>query len=330
MRMKPIPIASLPENLKIKALAAFRNVADTQRGEPERLGGAYAHQYNKGLTHARGLYLYQTEHVGDISHRMSQNHCDKWHYGYEWAGRKIDSALRDLRRHYGFSTEVEQNIRANYKYETEQSTDAYEGTFEQFVKEFEQAADRYAAAHSKVPVYNAAQFHAREAAVALGQRNYRRAQTHLEALETHLDTDWEEYASMVMFDDAGNVLPYPWTTVSESVEDNGFMSDYIANTEDNSVWQNHRVYENALIKISPTDSNDIMIETLASVDKKPVTIHVGLELLVRLADKHGVDLEIPANIYSTNRGHNGYDVFVAATQMGFKPRPGTGLFRQAR
>jgi hypothetical protein len=110
------------------------------------------------------------EHVGDITHRMSHLAGRGVVMGYE----KVVKTLRWLSHRYGFEREFRENIINNANYRG--------------VKPAELAADvrsklgQYAAAHAKLPVYNEAQWLARQAAIALGHEQFGEARQCLEHL----------------------------------------------------------------------------------------------------------------------------------------------------
>ena len=92
-------------------------------------------------------------------------------------------------------------------------------TFDEWWDKLKEAGKEYADAHSQLTVYNEAQWHAREAAVAFGRMKYSDAWKHLEALEEKLEDPevWQEYAAQVKLDEEGN--PIPFRSVVKSWDD---------------------------------------------------------------------------------------------------------------
>lgn len=203
----PTRIADLPPEQQQKALAAFVATANAQRhGDPEIL--ATSIPANPGLFHAMGLFTHMAEHVGDLTHRMAQKRAERMTYGFEMVREKVRRALGYLRNGYGFAHEVEDNLRNNHAYRVENG--AFAGDLAAFKAAFAEGAKRYADAHAAIPVWNEAQWHAREAAVALGQQRHAAVLHHLEALERHLGDEaaWAGYASQVRMDAAGEPVPF--------------------------------------------------------------------------------------------------------------------------
>jgi len=147
---------------------AFIALADAQRGEPEsameraqqRLGKEPYYQSANALGDS-------LEHVGDLTHRMSEETA-LWpgrngdaHYGIEYVGAKVAKGLRLLRN----PTDLERMAK---------------------IPDFPELK-AYSAAHAKLPVYNRAQYSAREAAVYLGEKNFPVARMHLDNLQGLID-----------------------------------------------------------------------------------------------------------------------------------------------
>jgi len=156
-------------------------IADLQRGEPEEamLKVQFA---NEG-----GVLNFIVEHVGDIIHRMNERIMFQY-AGYEYVKDKVIKALRTLTNEYGFEKEMEENIRNNARF-----LKVPEDALRQKVYN---ALEKYAEAHSKLPVYNDAHSHARDAAVSLGYRDFKSTIRHLRELEKHLGSmqEWVVYA----------------------------------------------------------------------------------------------------------------------------------------
>lgn len=196
-------IADLSPDVQEKALASFGTLARAQRGKPERMGGAV--RFNVPIFHATGLWTWMSEHVGDLTHRMAESHCEKWSYGFGPVTEKIDRAFRYLSS--GFADAVETNIKNNYEDAVEHN--GLTQAFDEYVEEFKAGARLYADAHRELVVYNPAQYHAKQAAVALGMLYYSKMIQHLSELKAHLDDPgmWSDYASLVDMS-GGEARPY--------------------------------------------------------------------------------------------------------------------------
>ncbi len=177
-----------------KVVDAFEKLADDQRGAPE-----YAMlQVQKAM--GGGVISAAVEHIGDLSQRMSKG--VRWGYGGEnEVGKKTDTMLRLITRPYGFAREMEENIRSNANYGKQD--------VEEYRKRIDDALKVYAAEHRKLKVYNRAQFVAREAAVALGEKRYGTVETNLSTLKDMVDSkDWWKHATYYRTDEFGNLLEY--------------------------------------------------------------------------------------------------------------------------
>ena len=200
------PIREFPEDIQKKALTAFHALANAQRGRPEVL--ATSPKANPGLYNATGAFTWMTEHVGDLTHRMSESYCDRLAYGIEAVAEKVRKALRYFTNGYGFWREVKGNIENNFHFRQKEyhiNTD-----FETFTQDFIEGAKAYADAHIVLTVWNEAQWHAREAAVALGLRHFTELEHHLNIISNHLAQgreSWSDWASMITVDN-GELIPY--------------------------------------------------------------------------------------------------------------------------
>jgi|WetSurSiteA1Bulk_404760.scaffolds.fasta_scaffold20084_6 hypothetical protein len=170
--------ATLPPDV----VQTFFELGDSQRGKPEiamtkaqfALGG--------------GVLSVAIEHTGDLTHRMT----DQLKYGSAGYGNvksKVDKVLNLLRSGYGFRREYVENL--------EDNADFAKVPRGEYMGKAIAALDVYAREHSKLRVYNEAQWHAREAAIALGGRDFSKATMHLSALEKKLKTkeEWTAYAT---------------------------------------------------------------------------------------------------------------------------------------
>lgn len=206
--MKPILVQDLPENLKQKALNAFNELADNQRDLPERMGGGGPLNSNPGKLHATGIWLLLTEHVGDLTHRMAQKRCENINYGAEMIVEKCDRACGYLGARYAIGRDIDEQVKNNWHYATDvvHKTDI---TLEEWRAQWIESGERYAMAHSKLVVYNSAQHSARQAAIAVGLRQYDTAFRYCDWLrEKAKSAEWKNYAGSVIFDNSENLLTF--------------------------------------------------------------------------------------------------------------------------
>jgi hypothetical protein len=140
---------------------AFNKLADMQRGKPEMAMLVVQDTLKKepySSTRGNGPLNYLVEHVGDLTHRMAEKYATSpgSEMGIEYVEPKIRSALRILDNRLDF----------------------------QVLNEFPEMPElaRYADEHRKLPVYNEAQRLARDAAVAIGERDFNLAKSNLQKL----------------------------------------------------------------------------------------------------------------------------------------------------
>jgi hypothetical protein len=141
-------------------LEDFKKLADDQRYRPELAmldAQKVLHNYPNGASLG-----YALEHVGDLTHRMSQRFCERMGYGEEWVAPKVKIGLQYLKNIP--DTEAAMAIPDLPELKT------------------------YATEHAKLKVYNAVQKAARDAAVALGYRKFNLARKNLEYLQGLIDS----------------------------------------------------------------------------------------------------------------------------------------------
>lgn len=160
---------------------AFAKLADDQRGLPER--AMLKVQYANG----GGVLNFVVEHVGDITHRMTEM-FEFLKGNIENVGDKVEKTLRTLRYGYGFEREHIGNMKNNADYDSI--------SFEEQKEKVDNALKIYATEHRKLKVYNEPQKWARDAAVALGEQQWKVAIINLERLEELLK-DSDEYVKAV-------------------------------------------------------------------------------------------------------------------------------------
>lgn len=196
-----------------QVVEAFQRLANQQRGRPERA-------MLNVLFHYGGGPLYIVEHVGDLIHRMSQQHAYDPEAGRFEVLPKIDRALRSLRHPYGFRRELAESIANNACYRAapeekkrNQYSHAHDGTCAATIAAYKCDLDvlllAYADEHRKLPVYNRPQQLAQAAAVALGEQRFEDVTEILEELLTIAEDDdrWVAEATACQLDAAGWPVP---------------------------------------------------------------------------------------------------------------------------
>lgn len=162
---------------------AFTELADLQRGAPEMAmlrAQKVLGDYRSG--NALGMAL---EHVGDITHRMSQ-HGGAWNnFGLEFVAPKVRTGLSVV-------TNVVDSARIAE------------------IPDLPELA-RYAEEHAQLPVYNKAQAAARDAAIALGKRDLAEARRQLEYLQGLIDSGEYSKIAGTFNDNSGVVRAYHGT-----------------------------------------------------------------------------------------------------------------------
>jgi len=177
----------------------FHTTADTQRGPPEQA------MLNIQSLIGGGVYSHVVEHVGDLTHRMAEK-FDWAKGGIDLVHDKVEKTLRSLESGYGFDKEMQENFESNFRFLSEHGRMPFD-TIEEFMGEARKLSVLYAHEHSKVPVFNEPQMHAREAAVELGQWNFPKAIEHLRWLQNLMkdeDKYHEEVAKVTMREGADN------------------------------------------------------------------------------------------------------------------------------
>jgi hypothetical protein len=159
-------LAEIKEQLPPQVAAAFMAVADQQRGAPEHV------MLKVQRVMGGGVLSVMVEHIGDLTHRMTE-HADAGFWLEDIIQEKVRRGITYLTSPYGFEKEMHENMKAN-------NTD---------VEKLDALLLQYANEHENLPVYNAAQYHGREAAIALGYKDWDKSLRHLQTLQMMLDKD---------------------------------------------------------------------------------------------------------------------------------------------
>ena len=171
----------------------FHALADQQRDRPEHA------MLQVQLAYGGGPLNPVVEHTGDLIHRMTEKNTFAT-AGYEYVKPKVEKLLSWMHRemydwqHPGqlFDDEVRRSIGRNRDYYAE--TDP--GKAMAYLTDVDDSLEKYATEHRKLKPLNEAQRHANQAAIAVGERRWGDAISHLRELEKHLGSrdKWIEYA----------------------------------------------------------------------------------------------------------------------------------------
>jgi hypothetical protein len=173
--------------------AKFQELAYAQRGAPE---DAMLRCQHHPL--GAGIGPNALEHVGDLTWRMSDRFSQ--YKGQPGAMmEKVEKTLRWLTNDYGFQREMNGNMLNNYEARKPRLSGK---SYDELKAEFFGLWDAYAEAHSQLRVFNYPQRIARDAAVALGKRDFARCIVFLRQLETMLNKGRESW-----FEEAGAYKP---------------------------------------------------------------------------------------------------------------------------
>lgn len=188
-------ILEVADTLPPEVAQAFEQLGDLQRGDPEVIM-AQAQRVIAGGNIGSVL-----EHIGDITHRMTRQGGLK-HWGLEEAAIKIERGYRWLNSGYGFDREFQDGLKHAAKHQ--------KLPLDEMQRRATTIMNRYADAHSRLPVYNRAQWLARQAAISLGRQRFDSTLTVLAQLY-QMSRDpavWRQHADEFQQDAAGNLLPY--------------------------------------------------------------------------------------------------------------------------
>jgi len=166
----------------------FDKTAGAQRGDPERA------MINLQMFLGGGVFDYVLEHVGDITHRMTEK-FDFLKGSHANVQDKVEKTLRTLEHNYGFEREMEENMQNNFRFSVENGKPKA-GSFIEFMQKIQTMSSEYAKAHEQIPVHNEPQKRARQAAIDLGNWDFDGARSNLNWLKQLLQ-DEELYTQAV-------------------------------------------------------------------------------------------------------------------------------------
>ena len=174
----------------MEAREKFIELANSQLAKPE--------DYMKKLQRTivgGGVMQPMIEHIGDLTHRMSQKCYIEGEPDVDRAINdikvdKIEMGLRRLKHPYGFVKEFEENIRNNFEhaYSTDTKISSF-SSLEEYREAIINGLVEYSRLHSELKVYNQAQYYAREAAVNLGKMEIEKTIHCLEKLNDMIESE---------------------------------------------------------------------------------------------------------------------------------------------
>ena len=231
-------------------------------------------EVNPNINHGAGAYQYSLEHIGDLVHRLS--YTDRLGGG---VGYGMEAALTKASRNYDLKPHfLERLLNSNYEYKVKEK--GYKGSFDDFKKEFNAAADRYADAYEKIPVHTELQAHGRDAAVALGRRDFPKVQKHLDEIKRRLSGDnakeeyWKPHKASGGAVDGDSIPDAPGTT---PVKD-GYVRLYHQTSEDN---------------LGQIEKNGLLLKHARGIEG-PRAIYAGETPFYREADSHPtLEFQVP-------------------------------------
>lgn len=169
----------------------FEALASAQRGKPETA------MLRIQKTQVSQLYGWVAEHLGDLTHRMSESPAF-FRGGFGPVSEKVKKVLRALTNSYGFRKECLEQAEGNWEYYQKHGRLPFKArNYDEFFGELIRKSKDYANEHKKLKVYNEAQQTARDAAIAFGNWKFDEAIKLLQILEKHLkkgSEHWAEYA----------------------------------------------------------------------------------------------------------------------------------------
>lgn len=170
----------------------FTDLADSQRGAPESAMLRIQH------SQICQLYGWVAEHVGDLTHRMSE-HIEWSKGGYPYVREKVDKVLNSLNRPSDmmeFEDDCNQQIANNINFYKSRGEPTFNSPQEAQAK-LKELGKAYAQAHAALPTFNQVQKIAQQAAVAVGEFRFAQVRSLLRQLQSHLSqgrSHWEELA----------------------------------------------------------------------------------------------------------------------------------------
>jgi hypothetical protein len=252
----------------------FQELADAQRAAPEIIMLRASHHRLSA-----GIQTVVLEHVGDITNRMAQ-HFSFLEGQYDIVYDKVSSMLKKLENPHSFENEMFKNMRTNYGFWVEERNETR--SYDVLEAEYLQLWTRYADAHAALTVYNDAQKYARNAAVALGRREFNTCILYLYRLKNILNAGIEHY-----IEEAGRYEP--GKTASHKTPPFGADEPFVEGTNGwslNNERQSDSQDEIPLEILSPETFKTAYKDTRFPEWKEFLSAQGGIENLVRSYDDY--------------------------------------------
>lgn len=195
-----LKIANEAKQLPANVVKAFIEVGDLQRMEPEEA-------MRKVQLAAGGVLNPVVEHAGDLIHRMTNmlrwQDDSFYRTGWEYISDKVKKVLNYLTNN-GFKREILENLESNAEY-LGKDPQKYKADVFTLLK-------KYGEEHSKLPVYNRAQWLARQICINIGNEEWASAISFLKELERKCKSpeEWDNFAKEYKLNDTGFPQEYPW------------------------------------------------------------------------------------------------------------------------
>lgn len=195
-------IAQENTNLPPSVIDAFNDLAHQQRTKPERYVSSRKSQISQ-------LFNYDMMHCQDIIHRMSESvfFLEGGMDNVEKKVRRLISSLHRDSEWMPWLEEVKQQVESNRKFREKQgiNDELY------YYKDLIQYGKEWANEMAQLPVYNELQYHAREAAINLGNLRVDESLKHLYKINDALEEGPEKYTKRVIeynLDKDNNISQY--------------------------------------------------------------------------------------------------------------------------
>lgn len=195
-----LKIANEAKQLPANVVKAFIEVGDLQRINPEEA-------MRKVQLAAGGVLNPVVEHAGDLIHRMTNmlrwQDDSFYRTGWEYISDKVKKVLNYLTNN-GFEREILKNLESNAEY-IGKDPHKYKADVFTLLK-------KYGEEHSKLPVYNRAQWLARQICINIGNEDWASAISFLKELESKCKSpeEWDNFAKEYKLTDSGLPQEYPW------------------------------------------------------------------------------------------------------------------------
>ncbi len=168
----------------------FEDIGNQQRGKPESA-------MLTATTHHSGVWSWLVEHVGDLTHRITENLTGI--SGALTGDGGFGAAKPKIERAFSFLTEgqLEKSIEDAHEQNIINNAKRSEQTEQEFRETLKRNGEKYSLEHAKLPVFNEVQQRSRDAAIALGKQDFATATKHITWLKNLIDqgkSAWDKAA----------------------------------------------------------------------------------------------------------------------------------------